>query len=168
MRLPTTLRPVHYDLVVRTDLHPAKLVFDGVVKIELVALETTSMVVLNAAASLTLGTAVVVSTAVEHTPEQYDVYRSYDTSLERVTLHFARALEVGSTVVLSVKFSGKLVSSMSGLYYSTYRDVDGEPVHYSATMFQVSAYGFLKCSPLTYLLSHWMRAKYFRAGTSQL
>jgi hypothetical protein len=136
-RLPTTLRPLHYDLVVRTDLHPDQLSFDGLVKIELDVLETTSMIVLNASPSLTLGAASVVSTSIEHEPEQHDAYRSYDTSLERVTFHFAKFLEAGRKVILHIGFSGKLRSTMNGLYYSTCI-IDGKPVHYSATMFEAS------------------------------
>jgi aminopeptidase 2 len=135
-RLPTTLRPLHYDLVVRTDLEPGKLCFDGFVKIELEVLETTSIVVLNAHPSLIIGTASVVSTAIEHEPEQYDAYRSYDASLERVTFHFAHFLEAKSKVIFRLGFSGKLGSAMDGLYYSTCI-LGGKPVHYSATMFEV-------------------------------
>jgi aminopeptidase 2 len=138
-RLPTSLRPVHYDLVVRTDLDPDRLSFDGFVKIELEVLETTSMIVLNAASSLTLGAASVISTAIEHGPEQYDAYRSYDTSLERVTLHFTNFLEAGSTVILRLGFNAKLESVSNGLYYAT-SIISGKPVHYSMTMFEVGAY----------------------------
>jgi hypothetical protein len=126
-------------LVVRTDLDPDRLSFDGFVKIELEVLETTSMIVLNAASSLTLGAASVISTAIEHGPEQYDAYRSYDTSLERVTLHFVNFLEAGSTVILRIGFSGKLGTIMHGLYYSTCI-IDDKPAHYSTTMFEVSTH----------------------------
>jgi aminopeptidase 2 len=135
-RLPNALRPLHYDLVVRTNLDPENLSFDGVISIELDVLKTTSIVVMNAAPSLTIGPASVISTATEHGPEQHDVYRSYDTSLERVTLHFARALDSGSKIILRMRFNGKLAPAMDGYYYSTCI-LEGKAVHYSTTSFAV-------------------------------
>jgi aminopeptidase 2 len=44
-RLPTNVKPTHYDLVVRTDLEG--LTFQGVVKISLDVKEETSQIVLN-------------------------------------------------------------------------------------------------------------------------
>jgi aminopeptidase 2 len=135
-RLPTVVQPLHYDLLIRTDLAPSALSFSGLVKITLSVHETTSVVVLHSAPSLSLGQASVISTALEHEEEQRAVYTSYDSPLERVTLHFEKPLKKGEQVVLSIAFSAKLSKSMAGYYYSTVV-LDGKPVHYSATMFEV-------------------------------
>jgi aminopeptidase 2 len=135
-RLPTTCKPLHYDLVVRTDLELDRPCFDGFVKITLQVLETTSTIVLSAAPTLSVGLASVVSTAVEHEAKRYDAYRSYDTSLERITFHFLHHLEAGSTIIFTLGFSGELLAAMDGYYYSTCV-IDAKPVHYSSTMFAV-------------------------------
>jgi aminopeptidase 2 len=137
-RLPTTCKPIHYDLVVRTDLELDRPRFDGFVKITLKVLETTSTIVLSAAPSLTVGLASFVSTDIEHEAEQYDAYRSYDTSLERITFHFAHFLEAGSTIIFTLGFNGFLLPAMDGYYFSTCI-IDGKPVHYSSTSFAVCA-----------------------------
>jgi hypothetical protein len=134
-RLPTVVQPLHYDLLIRTDLAPSALSFSGLVKITLRAHESTSVIVLNAAPSLNLGQASVISTAIDHSAEQRAVYTSHDTPLERVTLHFEKPLKAGEEYVLSIAFCSKL-SAKFGYSYSTVI-LEGKPVHYSSTLFEV-------------------------------
>jgi aminopeptidase N len=135
-RLPTTVRPLGYDITLRTHLDSDRPTFEAVVRTTLDVQESTHLLVFNAGSSLFLGSASVISTNVPHLPAQQDVYRSYDTSTERVTLHFGQELGKGDQVVLTVHYTGVLSSTMRGYYYASTM-IDGKPVKYSACMFAV-------------------------------
>jgi hypothetical protein len=136
-RLPTAVRPIGYDLTLRTDFDSTPPAFSAVIRTTLHVQESTHQVVFHAGPSLSLGSASVICADLPHPPAQQDVYRSYDTSLERVTLHFLHELREGSQVVLTVYYTGVLESNMHGYYYCS-TTIDGKPVKYSVTMFEVS------------------------------
>jgi aminopeptidase 2 len=114
-RLPTDVRPRHYNLTIRTDLEKEK--FSGFVKIDLDVVETTKVVTFNAAAVLNLGPATLVaSSGAELAP----VETKFDPGTERATLIFAEELPAGSKATLRVGFWSALTDSMSGYYKSTW------------------------------------------------
>lgn len=132
-RLPTNVRPTHYDLTIKTDLE--KLEFEGFAKISLDVLQETSSIVLNTA-DLELGKASIYSDALKIEQEQYE--ESVDTASERITYIFSTVLPAGSKAELKVGFSGKLTGSMTGYYKSMY-EVDGKQKAYALTQFEPTA-----------------------------
>ncbi|KAI9431112.1 peptidase family M1-domain-containing protein [Lactarius indigo] len=87
-RLPTDVRPRHYDLTIRTDLEKEK--FTGFVKIDLDIVKATKVVTFNAAAELLLGpaTLVLASSGAHLAP----VETKFDASTDRASLTFAEEL----------------------------------------------------------------------------
>ncbi|KAI0831781.1 leucyl aminopeptidase [Trametes gibbosa] len=132
-RLPTDVKPTHYDLTVWTDLENSR--FEGIVHIDLHINKETDTIVLNTA-NLELGQASLKSgSALEHTTTPSAL--EFDTTNERVTYTFAKSLAAGSSTRLSVSFKGKLTGDMLGYYRST-GGKDGE-LQYALTQFEPTA-----------------------------
>ncbi|PCH38958.1 hypothetical protein WOLCODRAFT_141023 [Wolfiporia cocos MD-104 SS10] len=128
-RLPTDVRPTHYDLTVRTDLENAK--FDGIVKIDLDIKKETSTVVFNTK-NLKLSEIALFSAA--FSAELLPSSLSFDDSEERGILAFSNALPEGSNAQLKIAFEGELTGSMAG-YYRSLGGKDRKEV-YSLTQFE--------------------------------
>ncbi|CCM03911.1 uncharacterized protein FIBRA_06062 [Fibroporia radiculosa] len=128
-RLPTTVRPTHYDLTIRTDLEKSR--FDGFVKVHLDILKDTSQLVFNTA-ELELSNPVLYSEALhmEQTPSTL----SFDTIMERGFLSFTTPLPADSKAQLSLSFTGQLTGAMMG-YYKSVGGEDGKDV-YALTQFE--------------------------------
>ncbi|KAI0373350.1 leucyl aminopeptidase [Pilatotrama ljubarskyi] len=131
-RLPTDVKPTHYDLTVWTDLENSK--FEGIVHIDLHVDKETSRVVLNTA-NLDLGDVSLQSAALEGV--QTASAREFDTANERGIFSFAKALPADSKARLSVTFKGELTGDMLGYYRST-GGKDGE-LKYTLTQFEPTA-----------------------------
>ncbi|KAG7092748.1 hypothetical protein E1B28_009075 [Marasmius oreades] len=129
-RLPTNVKPTHYELVVRTDLD--KLVFDGFVKVCLDVDENTDTIILNSS-GLQLRTASVTCitsndssvTEIEHTV--------YDKE-KRVAFKFPKEFHTGSKLQLRVGFSGVLLDNLVGYYRSSW-ELEGKTKYYALTQF---------------------------------
>ncbi|EIW81938.1 hypothetical protein CONPUDRAFT_81582 [Coniophora puteana RWD-64-598 SS2] len=133
-RLPTDVRPTHYDLVVRTDLE--KEVFQGIVKISLDVTTETSTLVFNTT-DLDLIDASLSSDALGSV--QTPTSQSFAAEWEEGTLSFARALPAGSKAQLRIAFAGKLTGALLGYYKSEFTENDGMKGIYTLTQFQPSA-----------------------------
>ncbi|KAF5326661.1 hypothetical protein D9619_004256 [Psilocybe cf. subviscida] len=129
-RLPTNVKPTHYDLVVKTDLEG--LTFHGVVKISLDIKEETSQIVLNTS-NMDLGQATAYSSASESA--QPATFVSFDDAQERTTYALAETLPAGSKAALEIKYSGKLTGSMTGYYVSAWEQ-EGKKKYYALTHFE--------------------------------
>ncbi|KAG6821168.1 hypothetical protein H0H93_005388 [Arthromyces matolae] len=129
-RLPTNVKPSHYDLTIKTDLE--KLEFEGFVSIRLDVHKETSTVTLNANA-LELGKASIYSDGLNL--EQEETAKAFNADAQRVTYSFAQPLPAGSKAELKIGFSGKLLGSMTGYYKSLY-EVDGQKKAYALTQFE--------------------------------
>ncbi|THV07366.1 leucyl aminopeptidase [Dendrothele bispora CBS 962.96] len=129
-RLPTNVKPSHYDLTVRTDLDSS--VFDGVVKINLDVKMPTSKIVLNSN-GLKLDKAYVRSDASKDALVASDY--SVDEKDKRVTFTFPTTFNAGSKLELKIGFTGELDDGMVGYYRSSY-EKDGQKKYYSLTQFE--------------------------------
>ncbi|KAG6866087.1 hypothetical protein C0991_008839 [Blastosporella zonata] len=129
-RLPTNVKPKHYDVTIKTDLE--KLEFEGFVQVSLAIHRNTTSVTLNTTA-LELGKASIYSDALK--TEQEPSGTSLDKDAERITYEFPTALPAGSTAHLKIGFSGKLAGSMTGYYKSVY-EIDGKQKAYALTQFE--------------------------------
>ncbi|KAI0259093.1 leucyl aminopeptidase [Gloeopeniophorella convolvens] len=115
-RLPTDVRPKHYDLTIRTDLE--KEAFSGFVNIDLDIVNATKSITFNAAEGLKLGSAIlaVTSSAAEFAPKK----TTFDATTQRASLTFAEELPAGTKAILRIGFEGALTDSMTGYYKSTW------------------------------------------------
>ncbi|KAH7097538.1 leucyl aminopeptidase [Auriculariales sp. MPI-PUGE-AT-0066] len=109
-RLPTCLKPLHYDLVLHTDL--AAQVFSGIVSIDLQVNEDTSIVVLNAK-DLDVAPASISDKASNRKLAQTSA--NYDSTKGRLAISFTEQLVKGSNVTLHVPFKAKLTDQMMGV-----------------------------------------------------
>ncbi|EAU88167.2 leucyl aminopeptidase [Coprinopsis cinerea okayama7 len=132
-RLPTSVKPKHYDVVIKTDLEA--LSFDGVVKVDLDIVEETSSITLNSA-TLDLGKVSVYSDASKATQEPTG--HSLDKVQERISFQLANPLPAGSKAELKIAFSGELTGSMMGYYKSSWEN-EGKTEHYALTQFEPTA-----------------------------
>ncbi|CDO74865.1 hypothetical protein BN946_scf185004.g15 [Trametes cinnabarina] len=131
-RLPTDVKPTHYDLTVWTDLENNK--FEGIVHIDLHVNKETSKIVLNTA-NLELGDVSLKSDALQDV--QTTSSREFDTANERGIFSFAKALPQDAKGRLSVTFKGELTGDMLG-YYRSSGGKDGE-LKYTLTQFEPTA-----------------------------
>ncbi|KAI0253583.1 leucyl aminopeptidase [Lactifluus subvellereus] len=115
-RLPTDIRPRHYDLTIRTDLQKER--FTGFVKIDLDVVKATKIVTFNAAAELVLGPATLVLTpsGAELAPAE----TKFDGASQRASLVFAEELPAGAQATLRIGFEAVLTDRMTGYYKSTW------------------------------------------------
>ncbi|KAF8232360.1 hypothetical protein L208DRAFT_1272750 [Tricholoma matsutake] len=131
-RLPTNVKPTHYDLAIRTDLE--KLTFNGFVKISLDVLQETSSITLNTS-DLELSTASIYSDVLKI--EQPQSGESFDTVAERVIYSFPTVLPAGSKAELRIGFGGKLTGGMAGYYKSSWEH-EGKTKFYALTQFEAA------------------------------
>jgi puromycin-sensitive aminopeptidase len=128
-RLPRTVVPRRYDLLLEPDLGTAA--FRGTVQIDVEVAEATDVVVLNAIelevheAGVTQG-----GTAVAATVE-------LDEEQERCTLRLPEALQPGPATV-TLAFSGILNDKLHGFYRSTFKDDAGAEHVIACTQFEAT------------------------------
>jgi len=130
-RLPTNVKPVHYDVKIKTDLE--KLTFEGVALIDLEIKEETSQIIFNSF-SLNLGDVTLQSDGVSVKAETVEM----SPKTERAIVKFGSPLPAGSKAQLGVRFGAKLTGSLLGYYYSSYK-VDGVEKYYALTQFEPTA-----------------------------
>ncbi|CCM04356.1 uncharacterized protein FIBRA_06528 [Fibroporia radiculosa] len=112
-RLPTNVRPKHYDLTVVTDL--VNSTFYGTVKVKLDVQEQTSQIIFHTK-DLELYQLVVYSDVLGI--GQTAASTSFDTKTERAIVTLSTALPASSKAVLDVRFTAGLTDSLIGYYRS--------------------------------------------------
>ncbi|KAF8969809.1 leucyl aminopeptidase [Flammula alnicola] len=132
-RLPTNVRPTHYDVTIKTDLE--ELTFQGLVKVSLDVKADTPKIVLNTS-ELDLGKATIYSDALK--AEQVATFSSFDKAQERTTYQLNDVLPAGSKAELKIAFSGKLTGNMLGYYKSSWEH-EGKTKNYALTQFEPTA-----------------------------
>ncbi len=117
-RLPRTVVPTRYDLVLEPDLGSAT--FSGSVEIEIDVHERVDEIVVNA-----------LDLAIDHATVRTEVGAeiavtdvAHDGELQRATLALAAPVEPGAWL-LRMSFRGELNDQLHGFYRSTYTDDDG-------------------------------------------
>ena len=164
-RLPTDVRPKHYDLTVWTDLVNSK--FDGVVHVELVTFpmvvvllvlthtlpslhveKTTDTITLNTLDLNLSGVVLHVMITAGNTKKSVEMAASHqviDKATQRGIFTFPRSIPAGSVARLTIAFDGVLSNSLSGYYRST--GGKDRTIVYSLTQFQVMLIASLLSRP---------------------
>lgn len=126
--LPKALFPEVYTLHIVPDMD--KSVFSGTVSVLLNARESTSRIVFNARDLDISEVSVKIGGELATVGEQ-----EYDKKLQQMTLAVDK-IEAGSTVTLSMAFSGEIKENMVGFYKSSYLSKDSETQYLYSTQFE--------------------------------
>ncbi|EYC25470.1 hypothetical protein Y032_0012g1912 [Ancylostoma ceylanicum] len=129
IRLPTNLKPLSYNLVIKLYLphyvkFPASknLTTEGEVIIEMVVIQATNRIVLNMNSIILLFDGCEAhSNRVRLTITSISI----EDHLDRVTFVLAETLHTGQQVSLKVKYSGFINDGMDGIYQDLYNDSQG-------------------------------------------
>ncbi|KAI4877168.1 hypothetical protein NFI96_020663 [Prochilodus magdalenae] len=129
MRLPQTVSPLHYDLLIHPNL--TSLDFSGSVKIQVEVHKETNIVVLhskdlNITKAALLGSAEGQVLRVLEYPAYQQIALVSDTTV----------LKKGGVYVIELEFVAKLSESFHGFYKSTYRTREGEERVLASTQFE--------------------------------
>ncbi|KAL5636049.1 hypothetical protein ACGC1H_004760 [Rhizoctonia solani] len=136
-RLPTNVRPTHYDLTIQTDLEA--LTFKGFVIVDLDVLEETSTITFNSSELILHEEGLTVTSDALKTEQTQSVkLTGVDQKSERASIQLVTALPKGSKAKLRVGYEGKLTGSMLGYYYSSAQH-EGKPRNYTLTQFEPTA-----------------------------
>ncbi|KAG7476525.1 hypothetical protein MATL_G00083810 [Megalops atlanticus] len=129
MRLPKTVTPLHYDLLVHPNL--TSLDFHGTVEIQLEVLQDTSAVILHSK-GLRISKAALLESERIHPLRVLHL-----PAFEQVALLSDDiALTEGEQYAVRLEFSANLSDSFHGFYKSTYRSRDGEVRVLASTHFE--------------------------------
>ncbi|CAE7227454.1 unnamed protein product [Rhizoctonia solani] len=139
-RLPTNVRPTHYDLTIQTDLEA--LTFKGFVIVDLDILEETKIITFNSSELILHEEGLTVTSDALKTEQTQSVkLTGVDQKSERASVQLTASLPKGSKAKLRVGYEGKLTGSMLGYYYSSAHH-EGKPSHernYTLTQFEPTA-----------------------------
>lgn len=131
MRLPQTVSPFHYSLLIHPNL--SSLDFSGIVKIRVDVLQDTHTVVLHSK-DLDISRAGVRGLAEGQSQAlrvlEYPAYQQIALVSEHMVLRR------GNMYVIELEFAAKLSESFHGFYKSTYRTSDGDERVLASTQFE--------------------------------
>ncbi|GJJ10172.1 hypothetical protein Clacol_004398 [Clathrus columnatus] len=109
-RLPTEVKPSHYDILIKTDLE--KLEFQGIVTIDLDVKSDTGALIFNSA---NISITTVSVTYIDGDAQKINLDKlTFDESLERATLALPAALKRGSKAALSIHYKSPLTDDLRG------------------------------------------------------
>lgn len=129
-RLPTVVRPSHYDLQLDVDLEGAS--FEGEVSVRVDVAEATGEILLNAVELEIHEAWVTTSDGV-----RVDAAVTLDEETERATFELASPLGPGGATV-HARFTGVLNDKLHGFYRTTFTDEQGERRVAGSTQFEAT------------------------------
>ncbi|KAJ5263480.1 hypothetical protein N7478_011085 [Penicillium angulare] len=115
-RLPTTVRPIHYDLTLEPDLE--NFVFHGCVKIKIDVLRGTNSITLHVV-DLAIHDVWVSDTEIPSSKVRRDEEKHI------LSVYLDEPLVCGQTATISLKFKGILEDKLAGFFRSSYTDDNG-------------------------------------------
>ncbi|KAG8910898.1 Aminopeptidase 2 mitochondrial [Tulasnella sp. 417] len=131
-RLPTNVKPTHYDLTFKTDLEALTFTGSGVIHLDV--LQETKEIVFNASADLTLSNVAIHSEAFKTEQVRPASEVKIQKDKEHVTVLSPHALPKGSKAKLHLDWDTKLTDSLTGYYYSSTQH-EGKQRYYALTQF---------------------------------
>ncbi|KAL4243857.1 Aminopeptidase [Abortiporus biennis] len=135
-RLPTDVKPVHYDLTIRTDLESCQ--FAGAATINLQIIEDTSSIVFNVL-NLNIINASVVAYSTgwdvsDYSGDSLDV--RIDVESERGIIDLPIILTAGHNVILKLGYEAEISGAPLIGYHRSAWQQDGKTKYYAVTRFQ--------------------------------
>lgn len=135
-RLPNDTVPETYDITLTTRIDNANFIFNGNVRIGILAREATQLITLHHR-QLTIVDVHLWTTA--NPPQEIAVgdYR-YDPVVEflEIPVTLLPGLVAGTRYVLSIDYTGTLRQDDNGFYRSSYRDDSGQQIWLATTQFE--------------------------------
>lgn len=127
-RLPTDVRPTHYDLTILSDLE--RLRFQGAVQVSLDVQRATRTITFNAGKDLELSDVLLAWNG-----EEARVAPALDPEHERANVSLPREVPQGAQLTLTAGFRGAIDDSMMGFYRSSWEH-EGRRANYALTQFE--------------------------------
>ncbi|GJE97966.1 Peptidase M1 aminopeptidase N catalytic domain-containing protein [Phanerochaete sordida] len=134
-RLPTNVKPYHYDLTVRTDLEGLK--YDGYVTIHLEVVKEMRTIQFHAL-KLKLGQVKLTSPSLDEPIIQNASELTFNEADERATMHLPTVLPAGATAELRLEFESELTDSLIGYYRSSW-ECEGKTAYHALTHLEPTA-----------------------------
>ncbi|XP_069118198.1 endoplasmic reticulum aminopeptidase 1-like [Argopecten irradians] len=137
IRLPRSIIPKEYDVMINPDFLSERKTFKGVVKIKALVMEKTEMIIFHVK-DLTITN---VSVQIQHNGggmlRKCDVKMQLKCEeLQMYVLQMAETLMEGTKVTVNLEFDGVLVKKLSGFYLSSYTTPGGEVKYLGTTQFE--------------------------------
>lgn len=130
-RLPNATRPESYDLTVRTRVDEEDFSFNGDIKINIVAIESTTSITLHQKQTT------VDEIQFESNGNSIPVDRySYNRKLQFLTVSVVEPLIVGNNYTLRIKYHGILREDYLGFYRTSYLNDNENRIWLATTQFQ--------------------------------
>uniref|UniRef100_A0A8C8EWI6 Aminopeptidase n=1 Tax=Oncorhynchus tshawytscha TaxID=74940 RepID=A0A8C8EWI6_ONCTS len=133
MRLPETVSPIHYDLLVHPNL--TSLDFTGAVQIQLQVFEDTSTIILHSKELQIAKAELLAPEGPGSLPLQVLEYPAF----HQLALMSDVLLVRGGTYKVRLEFSANLSDSFHGFYKSSYRTTTGEVRFMASTQFEATS-----------------------------
>lgn len=120
-RLPTFVKPEHYEVYLRQFFEDKNFTYEGKIIINIKVLNDTGKIVLN---SKDLNIEKVdVSDGLKKTNNITNT--SYCEEAEQLTIYFKNVIRAGTKFMLKIKYQGQLRKDITGYYRSLYKDENG-------------------------------------------
>ncbi|XP_048382848.1 endoplasmic reticulum aminopeptidase 1b [Stegostoma tigrinum] len=137
MRLPKTIVPVQYDLVIQPNL--TTLNFSSSVRIEVLVESDTNSIILHSK-NLEIIKATVIPLKKDGTPGLESNLEILEyPPFEQLALQAEAPLHSGNTYLINIDYIANLSESFHGFYKSTFKKQDGEISVLAATQFEPTA-----------------------------
>ncbi|XP_063609325.1 aminopeptidase N-like [Penaeus indicus] len=138
IRLPSTLKPLHYLVKLQPFINGNSSVF-GYVEVEMEVLEPTFNVTLHMADIVTKKDSVKISNHDDPGALALGIkMQQYDRERQFYIVHLEEELQKGKKYVLAMDFIGYLNDQLRGFYKTTYTDADGMEKNLATTNFKPS------------------------------
>lgn len=136
-RLDEAIKPLHYDLVIKTDLN--NRTFSGTARILIRVSKAVPSIILHTASPLVLQSAIVSRKYEANATSQIASSILVDQKTDHTEISFAGGVEAGE-VELGLRWEGKLEPSMRGYYPAFYPSKTDSAVNsiYALTQFEAT------------------------------
>lgn len=135
-RLPNNTRPLHYYIMLETEIHRADFDFSGRVEIRIEALENTNEITLHYR-QIAVDYITLYSTAGESPIViQTGMVPEMNEALEFIRIPLENELIANEQYIIELSYYGVLRDDNFGFYRSSYRGAQGEQIWLATTQFQ--------------------------------
>lgn len=136
--LPSYLKPVHYDIQIY-DIDVKSFTFNGQVTIDFAVQQPTKEIPLNYKDMVIHEAKVSLEQTKTHVEfAVVEINHSTETEVVIFGLNEEISPNLSNRLLLTVKYSGKILDNMAGFYRSRYKDADGKDAVMLSTQFESS------------------------------